>query len=248
MRSSNGWFPFPRKVAEQLLRDSRALQVYVDLASRAAHGPKTIMHGRQRIRLERGQVLTGRAAIAARTGLSEKAIRTAIKFLEERASIVAIKRANKYSLITVELPPVLAHDGPAERPAEGPAKGRQKGQQKGHNKELKNKILNTGANNGVRPLLSHYAERFKATVGVDPDISWGKDGKILKGLLAARGEEAVRDLLDRFFSSPDQFIRQSGYSIGAFKTCLNKLLATGPGRAGGDEYVGAGGRRLETVS
>ena len=54
----------------------------------------------QGITLERGQVVTGRKALAAQTGLSERQVRTALDHLEKTGELT-IKTTSKYSLITI---------------------------------------------------------------------------------------------------------------------------------------------------
>ena len=71
--------------------------------------------------------------------------------------------------------------------------------------------------------LTFYAQQFKNEFGTDPVIEWGKDGKIIKGLLKFIPLENLKNLLNKFFSSEDKFIQKSGYTIGVFKSQLNKL-------------------------
>lgn len=71
--------------------------------------------------------------------------------------------------------------------------------------------------------LTFYANQFKEEFGTDPVIEWGKDGKIIKGLLKFIPFENLKDLLNKFFLSEDKFIQKSGYTIGVFKSQLNKL-------------------------
>ena len=52
------------------------------------------------IPLDRGQLITGRKALAKQTGLSERQIRTALEHLKSTGE-VTIKATNKYSLITI---------------------------------------------------------------------------------------------------------------------------------------------------
>src|SRR3990167_6753644 len=52
---------------------------------------------------------------------------------------------------------------------------------------------------------------------------FGKDGRIFKGLLAGVPLEELRTLIDRFFVSEDKFIKEAGYTIGVFKSQINKL-------------------------
>lgn len=52
------------------------------------------------IKIERGQLVTGRKALAEQTGLSEQSIRTALNHLKSTGEIT-IESTNKYSLITL---------------------------------------------------------------------------------------------------------------------------------------------------
>jgi len=88
-------------------------------------------------------------------------------------------------------------------------------------KDKKNKT--SISHSETKIFLTFYADQFKQEFGTDPVIEWGKDGKIIKGLLKFIPLENLKDLLNRFFSSQDKFIQQSGYTIGVFKSQLNKL-------------------------
>lgn len=77
----------------------------------------------------------------------------------------------------------------------------------------------------VKNLLSEYRDLFVAKFNEDPTINWGKDGALLKKLLAANhSKDRISRLLLDFFESEDSFIEQSGYTIGAFYSVFNKLL------------------------
>ena len=70
--------------------------LFVNLILLASHAP-TEWKG---IRLERGQLITGRKSLSEQTGLSEQSIRTALNHLKSTGEIT-IKATNKYSLITL---------------------------------------------------------------------------------------------------------------------------------------------------
>ena len=98
----------------------------------------------------------------------------------------------------------------------------------GHTKEniqkklLQKKILRS-ANPEIKEFLTHYSKEFKIHLGTDPVIEWGKDGAIIKNLLKIIPVNDLKTLLERFFSSEDKFIIKSGYTIGIFKSQINKL-------------------------
>jgi uncharacterized protein YdaU (DUF1376 family) len=75
----------------------------------------------------------------------------------------------------------------------------------------------------TKEFLTFYRERFKTEFEKDPVVEWGKDGKIIKGLLKFIPFAELKELLIKFFESKDKFIQNSGYTIGVFKSQLNKL-------------------------
>jgi len=83
-------------------------------------------------------------------------------------------------------------------------------------------------NPDVHRFLRHYRDIFRqhTTHGEPPVIHWGKDGKIVKGLLKLYSYERLVDLLDQFFTSPDKWVRNSNYSLSAFRAIIGSLLVT----------------------
>ncbi len=75
----------------------------------------------------------------------------------------------------------------------------------------------------VKKFLTHYGERFEFHFGTKPVIEWGKDGTLIKNLLKIIPLEELQGLLEIFFCSEDKFIQKSGYTIGVFKSQINKL-------------------------
>lgn len=70
--------------------------LFINLILMASHAPSEW----KGIRIERGQLVTGRKSLAEQTGLSERQIRTALEHLKSTGE-VAIKATNKFSLITL---------------------------------------------------------------------------------------------------------------------------------------------------
>jgi hypothetical protein len=76
-------------------------------------------------------------------------------------------------------------------------------------------------------LLDVYHDAFVHRFGgIKPNINGAKDGKLLKVLSDSQGEATVRQLLGWFFRIRDPFIAQSGFTVGVFYACFNKLLIT----------------------
>ena len=84
----------------------------------------------------------------------------------------------------------------------------------------------TAADPDVKRFLMAYQELFarQSAHGEPPPMSWGRDGKLVKGLLAQYGYERLRELLARFFQSEDAWVKKRGYALACFPTLLPTLL------------------------
>lgn len=77
----------------------------------------------------------------------------------------------------------------------------------------------------VKIFIDYYHEIFFITFKEKPNIQGGKDGQIVKRLIKKYGIEKLKFILKQFFDSEDDFIRNSGYTLGAFSSQINKLIA-----------------------
>ena len=68
-----------------------------------------------------------------------------------------------------------------------------------------------------------YKEKFNNPLLIDG----GKDGDIIKKLLGTFSLEKLKELWLKFLNSDDDFVLNVGYSIGIFKTQINKLVSGG---------------------
>jgi len=121
--------------------------------------------------------------------------------------------------------------------------------QTGHNQSTLNKLNETKQENNITPpsppekkardtplkkqtdpavkrLIDYYFNRFTEKFGTKPVIEGGKDGAIFKKLLSFKTEDELRKLLDAFFESTDPFITNSSYTVGVFKSQINKLVTS----------------------
>jgi len=73
--------------------------------------------------------------------------------------------------------------------------------------------------------FQYFCLTYQKTFGKEYIASFAKDKKLIKDLLGIIPENELRELMDRFFISDDEFIKKSGYSIGVFKSQVNKLRA-----------------------
>jgi hypothetical protein len=80
------------------------------------------------------------------------------------------------------------------------------------------------ADPNVKAFLIEWQGEWEKRFGSPYTFDWGKDGKLIKGLLKVYSIEALRELRDRFFESRDPFIQKSGYTVGVFKSQVNKLI------------------------
>lgn len=78
----------------------------------------------------------------------------------------------------------------------------------------------------IKELLSEYERQFVEKFHERPVIHHGKDAALAKNLIGLYGLEKVKAKLTAFFTSPDQFIRGSGYSFGLFHSMFNKLIVS----------------------
>lgn len=76
--------------------DPSTFCLFVNLILLANHAPAEW----KGIKIDRGQLITGRKSLAKQTGLSEQSIRTALNHLKSTGEIT-IESTNKYSLITL---------------------------------------------------------------------------------------------------------------------------------------------------
>ena len=92
--------------------------------------------------------------------------------------------------------------------------------------------------NDVKTFFEYTSKTFQETFKETLLIDYGKDGAIIKNLLKTYNLEKLNGLWDIFLASNDDFIRKAGYSIGIFKTQINKLLTGGSNSQGTDKTVG----------
>ena len=77
-------------------KDVNTKSLFIHLLLKANHAPGKFMG----IDIKRGQLVTGRKALSAETGLSEQCIRTSLNRLKSTNELT-IKTSNKNSLITI---------------------------------------------------------------------------------------------------------------------------------------------------
>jgi hypothetical protein len=142
------------------LKDHKLWVLWCWCLIKATHQPIKILVGLKEVHLEPGQFIFGRKKASEELKMSEKEIRLRLIFLE-KAQNVAIKRTNRFSIITI----INWDSYQQQEPIEGQHNGQQganKGPTKGHKQEhkehknIKNKEKNLFVE-GDEPLrLSEY--------------------------------------------------------------------------------------------
>lgn len=80
----------------------------------------------------------------------------------------------------------------------------------------------------VGVVRNQFYLKYKEVFNKDYVASFGKDGRIFKDLLKIIPQAELISLIDKFFKSTDKFIQDSGYTVGVFKTQINKLQIQKP--------------------
>ncbi len=75
----------------------------------------------------------------------------------------------------------------------------------------------------VKTFIDFYYKNFEETFSQPPLIEGGKDGSIVKALLREIPLLELNELMLSFLDSQDPFIQKSGYTLGVFKSQINKL-------------------------
>jgi biotin operon repressor len=94
---NGGWVKNYRKIDDwEWYTTPNMAHIYQHLIRRANH-----QDGKWRgVDIKKGQLVTGRLAIAEQTGVSQQSVRTCLKRLEDTGEII-VKSTNKFSIITI---------------------------------------------------------------------------------------------------------------------------------------------------
>jgi DNA polymerase III gamma/tau subunit len=243
-----GWIKLWRKVWEHpFFKEKRSFskfEAWVDMILMADHEDNQRIIKGKVIDCKRGEIITSERFLENRWGWSRDKLRRFLTALEEGQP--ALKpQTNRQQTATHTTIHIINYDtyqsnqtspNTTNKPQTRPqTKPNTRSIKELNNKELNNK--ESISHSETKLFLTYYAEQFKNEFGTDPIVEWGKDGKIIKGLLKFIPLENLKDLLNKFFSSEDKFIQKSGYTIGVFKSQLNKLKISQGTRDGMDLWL-----------
>jgi hypothetical protein len=77
----------------------------------------------------------------------------------------------------------------------------------------------------VKAFIDFWYEKFKTRFGSPYVISGEKEGALVKKMLSVLDLEELQALAENFFDSDDEWVRKSGFTLGAFFSQINKLAA-----------------------
>ncbi len=78
----------------------------------------------------------------------------------------------------------------------------------------------------IAALLATFDTAYQARLGLRYPFVGGKEAKLMQGLLKLYTVPQIESFIAAFFESHDDFIVGSGFSFGAFKGCLPKVIAS----------------------
>ncbi len=97
----SGWVQLHRKLLENpVFKNPKLLQTFLYCLLKATHTEREQLVGDTIVKLQPGQLATGRKALAQATGLTEQNIRTALDKLK-KLGILTSKPTTKYSIISI---------------------------------------------------------------------------------------------------------------------------------------------------
>jgi hypothetical protein len=87
---------------------------------------------------------------------------------------------------------------------------------------IRNKIPKN-TTNPTKVIQDFFYQEYEKAFGEKYVANFAKDGAIFKDILKVLPELRIKDLIIAFFLSTDEFIQKTGYTVGVFKSQINKL-------------------------
>jgi hypothetical protein len=73
-------------------------------------------------------------------------------------------------------------------------------------------------------LIRFWCDEYEKRIGTKYPFNGGKDAKTIQWLRGLYSDEDIRGFICAFFEIEDEFIQNSGYSLGVFRGCLPKVI------------------------
>ena len=217
-----GWIRLHRKIEDNFLWSLEPFtkaQAWIDILLCANHKDGIMQIRGNVIPIKRGQLGFSELTLMKRWMWSKCRVRRFLKLLETEQQIIQQKDRFITTIITVLNYDRLQSDDKTIQ---------QNIQQKDSRRYINNNVKKNKnvyiANPLVSTIRDYFYSSYKTKTGNDYIANYGKDGKLIKEIIGAVGDEAeIKALIDKFFSSTDKFIQESGYGVGVFKSQINKL-------------------------
>lgn len=236
---SEGWIKLHRKVMEhEFYKEKRVFsrfEAWTDLLLLANHADNKVIFDGSLIEVKRGSHITSIRKLCDRWQWSNTKVNKFLTLLKDEKMLTQKSDAKKTVLTVVnygfyqdqkDTETTLKHH---RNDTETTLKHTNKNVKNDKNDKKKDVSYDTSGNRNpaVKVIIDYYHGKFVGKFGEKPVISGKKDGAIIKGLLGTYGQEKLKGLIDLFFESTDQFIVDSGYTVGVFASQVNKLIAGG---------------------
>ncbi len=220
---NNGFVVIWRKFQDtSFYKDSYAVHLALHLIMEANHEPKKFTFNQKEENLERGQLLTGRKVLSEATGISESTIYRKLE-LFENIGFLTRKVNNKFTILTIcNYSKYQDKKQKLEQPANNQRTTSEQQTDTNNNDNNDNNTTIVGKNPTTEAREFFYL-KYKETVGKEYVPDFAKDGKIFKDLLKATPIGEIKSAVEAFFKSDDEFIQQAGFTVGVFRTQVNKL-------------------------
>lgn len=219
----SSWIRLYRKLLQHgvfTAKDEKLLRIFIYCLLRASHKETVVYFGHQNIPLNPGQFITSREHAASDLGYGPKTFDRKIDDLQ-KLGILTRSATRRFSIISITN--WSCYQNPPEN--NDPVLDQENDPLADHKQEeRKKKTTMRGAPDPrIKDFISFWFESFREKFGAPYVVNGGKEGALVKRLLAVHSLERLRDMAVLFFKSADPFIQNSGYTIGAFSHQINKL-------------------------
>jgi hypothetical protein len=227
-----GWVKLHRKIIKNpIFKDSATLHLFLYLLLKANHEPNRFLFNKNEIRVNRGQLITGRRKISRDTNISEWKIRDRFRALEN-LDIITHKTTHRFTIITIcnyeyyqetknqkpptELKNLIVFPPPTDHPLTATNKNDKKLNRMGRSKKKE-------TDPRVSEFIKCWGETFKEETGKPYLINYGKDGDLVKKMFQAGHSLEDIQCYSKIAFKDDQCKRR-GLTIGIFSQELNRLV------------------------
>lgn len=217
----NGYISLHRKFREHWLwkvpRKFSEAEAWIDMIMEANHKPEVWEKGNVKVPIDRAQFISSEVQMANNWDWTRKKVR---HFLSKLESETMIKKTSTAMYTMIE---IINYDNYQVEPDK---KKEPKEPKEPKESTALKKPKAEKEKTDHQKVMSHFHDKFLDKFGTKPVISGKKDGNIIKTLLETYPSDRIINLLDIFFASKDPFIQTAGYTLGVFRSQINKLIVS----------------------